>query len=252
MERVVADLFGFHAVQLGFDDLEGLQTNRMPHRWLGLDQPLSCRVDFVTDFRALPFTEQSLDLVLLPHTLEMHAHPHETLREVERVLVPEGRVVITGFNPLSLWGFKQQREAFYRRLGAHTEFVPLAGEMIGMGRLKDWLRLLGFEIELGGFGLYKPAFNSQSWLDKFGWMELAGDRWWPILGSAYYVVAVKRVKGMRVLGAKWKTLSPAPGLAARPSALSQHKPHPPNPQQPQHPPLGVTGLQVLGAGCWFF
>ena len=72
MERVVADLFGFHAVQLGFDDLEGLQTNRMPHRWLGLDQPLSCRVDFVTDFRALPFTEQSLDLVLLPHTLEMH------------------------------------------------------------------------------------------------------------------------------------------------------------------------------------
>ena len=222
MDRVVADLFGFHALQLGLDDLQGLKTNRMPHRWLGLDQGPMTRTDFVTDFRALPFAEQSLDLVVLPHTLEMHAHAHETLREVERVLVPEGRVVITGFNPVSLWGFKQGRETFYRRLGARTEFVPIAGEMISMGRLKDWLRVLGFEIEQGGFGLYKPAFNSQSWLDKFNWMEFAGDRWWPIFGSAYFVVAVKRVKGMRVLGANWKKLKPQAGLAVRPTAVS-HK-----------------------------
>ena len=82
--------------------------------------------------------------------------------------------------------------------------------------------MLGFEIEQGGFGLYKPAFNSQSWLDKFNWMEFAGDRWWPIFGSAYFVVAVKRVKGMRVLGANWKKLKPQAGLAVRPTAVS-HK-----------------------------
>jgi SAM-dependent methyltransferase len=222
LERVVSDLFGFHAVQLGLGELHGLKTNRMPHRWLGLDHSPCVGVDFVTDFRALPFAEQSLDLVVLPHTLEMHTDPHETLREVERVLVPEGRVVITGFNPMSLWGFKQGRETFYRRLGAHTDFIPLEGEMIGLRRLKDWLRLLGFEIELGGFGLYKPAFNSAAWLDRFQWLEFAGDRWWPILGSAYYVVAVKRVKGMRILGAQWKKVKAQSSLGARPTAVSQH------------------------------
>ena len=221
MDRVVSDLFGFHALQLGLGPLQGLRTNRMPHRWLSLDHTPTDGVDFVTDFRALPFAEQSLDLVLLPHTLEMHDHPHETLREVERVLVPEGRVVITGFNPVSLWGFKQSREGFYRRLGAKTDFIPLEGEMIGLRRLKDWLRLLGFEIEQGGFGLYKPALNSQSWLDKLAWLEFAGDRWWPIFGSAYYVVAVKRVKGMRILGAKWKKISAQSALSARPTAMSQ-------------------------------
>jgi SAM-dependent methyltransferase len=221
MDRVVSDLFGFHALQLGLGPLQGLRTNRMPHRWLSLDHTPTDGVDFVTDFRALPFAEQSLDLVLLPHTLEMHDHPHETLREVERVLVPEGRVVITGFNPVSLWGFKQSREGFYRRLGAKTDFIPLEGEMIGLRRLKDWLRLLGFEIEQGGFGLYKPALNSQSWLDKLAWLEFAGDRWWPIFGSAYYVVAVKRVKGMRILGAKWKKISAQSALSARPTAVSQ-------------------------------
>ena len=61
MDRVVSDLFGFHALQLGLEDLQGLKTNRMPHRWLGMDHARALGVDFVTDFRALPFAEQSLD-----------------------------------------------------------------------------------------------------------------------------------------------------------------------------------------------
>ncbi|WP_223717365.1 class I SAM-dependent methyltransferase, partial [Escherichia fergusonii] len=60
------------------------------------------------DFHALPFPANSLDLVVLPHALELASDPHETLREVERVLVPEGRVVILGFNPASLWGLWQR------------------------------------------------------------------------------------------------------------------------------------------------
>ena len=39
----------------------------------------------------------------------------EALREVERVLVPEGRVVIFGLNPMSLWGLRQRRAHLYRR-----------------------------------------------------------------------------------------------------------------------------------------
>ena len=222
MDRVVSDLFGFHALQLGLDDLQGLKTNRMPHRWLGLDHAQALGVDFVTDFRALPFAEQSLDLVLLPHTLEMHSHPHETLREVERVLVPEGRVIICGLNPWSLWGARLMRERFYARLGSKKTFMPIHNEFIGPQRMKDWLTLLGFEVERGGFGVYKPSLESQSWLSRLNWMELAGNRWWPIFGSAYFLTAVKRVRGMRLLGASWKSPLQHSALISQPRATSRH------------------------------
>jgi SAM-dependent methyltransferase len=77
----------------------------------------------VTDFSALPFEENSLDLVVLPHSLELNLDPHTTLREVERVLVPEGKVVICCLNPASLWGLRQRRAHLYRRLGVSASFT---------------------------------------------------------------------------------------------------------------------------------
>ncbi|MEO7106797.1 MAG: hypothetical protein ABIZ09_10510, partial [Rhodoferax sp.] len=70
----------------------------------------------------------------------------------------------------------------------------------------DWLRLLGFEVEVGEFGCYRPGVVSEKWLQRFEWMDKAGARWWPIFGSAYFLVAVKRVRGVRLLGAAWKSL----------------------------------------------
>ncbi len=221
MDALVGDLFGFHALQLGFEQLQGLRANRMPHQWLALSSE-NALASIATDFRALPFAEQSLDLIILPHTLEIYPDPHATLREVERVLVPEGRVIIAGLNPLSLWGARVIRERFYARLGSTNNFMPIHSELIGPQRMKDWLTLLGFEVERGGFGLYKPSFESPGWLSSLNWMELAGNRWWPILGSAYILTAVKRVKGMRLLGASWKKPLHRGALLTRPSATSKH------------------------------
>jgi SAM-dependent methyltransferase len=137
-DRAVADIFGYHALQLGLVPLDALKANRMPHRWLAASRHsighrlITPPVALVTDFAALPFPANSLDLVALPHTLELHADPHATLREVERVLVPEGRVVICGFNPASLWGLRQQRARLYRRLGWGELFLPGSGEFIGL------------------------------------------------------------------------------------------------------------------------
>ncbi len=206
----VADIFGYHALQLGLPQLDALHTNRMPHRWLALDhgshatdQGHSRAVGLLSDFCALPFPSSSLDLVVLPHTLEFSADPHATLREVERVLVPEGKVVICGMNPTSLWGFKQGRDHLYQRLGHGSLFLPEGGDFIGYWRLRDWLRLLSFEVEAGAFGCYRPAMHSEKWLRRFAWMDKAGARWWPILGAAYFLVGVKRVRGMRLLGPSW-------------------------------------------------
>lgn len=238
-------MFGFHALQLGLPELDALHANRMPHRWIATAAPSEprppqagsiedassptasegapVRVALCCDFDALPFPSQSLDLVLLPHTLEFARDPHHTLREVERVLVAEGRVVIVGFNPASLWGLRQWGGRWVQRLGGAGDpaqlFLPRAGDFIGPRRLRDWLRLLGFEVERGGFGCYRPALRSQAWLDRWGWMEKAGDRWWPVFGAVYLVSAVKRVRGMRVIGPAWKK---SPKARAAPAVVS-HK-----------------------------
>ncbi|MEK8084984.1 methyltransferase domain-containing protein [Aquabacterium sp. A3] len=211
MDRLVADLFGFHALQLGLPELDALRANRMPHRWMALDAsyagwapapgmmgqesgevPLGLRCEF----EALPFPSQSLDLVVLPHALELAHDPHDTLREVERVLMPEGRVVIAGFNPASLWGLRQRMS----HLGlAHQGVLP-QGDFIAYWRLRDWLRLLDLEVESGFFGCYRPMVSRARTWDRLQWMEHAGDRWWPVFGAVYFVVAVKRTRAMRLVG----------------------------------------------------
>jgi SAM-dependent methyltransferase len=197
-DRAVADVFGFHALQLGFPKLDALQANRMPHRWLGCDThpepwPLGREV-ILTNYEALPFADASLDLLVLPHTLELSYDPHATLREVERVLVPEGRVVICGFNPNSLWGLSKSSKRGFSEVG----------DFIGQGRLRDWLRLLSFEVESTSFGCYRPNSKSERWLQRWGWMDAVGVRWWPILGGVYGLVAVKRVRGMRLMSPAFK------------------------------------------------
>jgi SAM-dependent methyltransferase len=198
----VADVFGFHALQLGFPVLDALQANRMPHRWLACDEhplpwPLGREV-LLTNYEALPFPDASLDLLVLPHTLELSYDPHATLREVQRVLLPEGRVVICGFNPNSLWGLNKSCGRGFNEVG----------HFIGHGRLRDWLQLLSFEVESTSFGCYRPAVKTDRWLQRWEWMDAAGVRWWPILGAVYGVVAVKRVHGMRLMSPAWKRVAP--------------------------------------------
>lgn len=248
-DQAVADLFGFHALQLGLPEIDALATNRMPHRWLALDgadgasgsgpvgaasaqavalqdrpdeAPAGTPFSLCTEYSALPFAENSLDLVTLPHTLELNADPHATLREVGRVLVPEGRVVVSGLNPASLWGLRQRRARLMRRVGFGEPYLPDRGEFIGYRRLRDWLRLLNFEVESSRFGCYRPAVRSGRWLDRFSWMDRLGARWWPIFGAAYFIVGVKRVHGARVLSPGWK---PAIALANNPVSIANcHQP----------------------------
>lgn len=205
LNTLTVDIFGFNAVQIGLPQIRGLDANRMPYRWQ-TDSYLSAEeaderelpVMMTHDFLELPFATQSLDLIVLPHVLEFSDQPHQVLREVERVLIPEGQVIICGFNPTSLLGLRQTAG---RLTGAH--FLPRDGEFIRLSRLKDWLKLLNMEVNRGHFGCYAPPFKTEKWLQRFSFMEQAGDRWWPYLGGVYIVQAIKRIKGMRLIGPVW-------------------------------------------------
>lgn len=210
MALAVADIFGFHALQLGLPELDALAANRMQHQWLATNTPGSLAhsaTDFVTDFCALPFSAHSLDLVVMPHALELADDPHAALREVERVLVPEGRVVISGLNPTSLWALGRRPAQVLRRCVA-GHFAPADQRLIGFWRLRDWLRLLGFEVEVARFGCYRPALQSEKWFDRLVSMENWGQRGWPIFGAVYFLVAVKRVRAMTLLSPPWKIARP--------------------------------------------
>jgi len=150
------------------------------------------------DMLELPFEAQSVDLLVLPHTLEFTRDPHGLLREAERVLMPEGQLVILGFNSLSLWGVRQSLSRM-----TQTQFVPAAHDLIAFTRLKDWIKLLGFELDRGRFGCYRPPLLADKWLGRWSFMEAAGDRWWPIFGAVYMITAIKRASGIRLIGRPW-------------------------------------------------
>ncbi len=199
----VADIFGFHAIQLGMPLLDALRANRMPLRVrtsqrLEPDAPAD-QAMVLASGEELPFASRSIDLLVLPHSLEWSAEPHQLLREAERVLVPEGKLVLTCFNPFSIWGVRQQAGSWLRR-----PMMPDAPQLLSLPRVKDWLALLDLEVEGGTFGCYRPPAGDR-WLERTAFMEKAGDRWWPVLGAVYLLVAVKRVRGMRLIGPAWKT-----------------------------------------------
>ncbi len=210
LDRAVADIFGYHAVQLGLPEIDTLAENRMPLRLCVSDRLVDeralqgngsleaseRRVAVITRFEELPFATQSIDLVVMPHILEFAQEPHQVLREVDRVLLPEGQVIITGFNPASLWGLRQA----LARTGGAAPYLPRDGQFISLPRIKDWLKLLSFETNRGRFGCYAPWAGNERWLSRWSFMEKAGDRWWPVFGNVYVLTAVKRVRGMRVIG----------------------------------------------------
>lgn len=195
-DQLVADIFGFNAVQIGLPELDLLRANRMPFRFKCNTAGESSKAEVLTAADELPFASASIDLVVLPHVLEFDSNPHQVLREVERVLVPEGSVIVTGFNPFSLWGAKRYRSRY--------DAAPWNGRYISVPRLKDWFSLLGMETHAGCFGCYAPAVNQQKWLQRWSFMEKAGDRWWPFAGAVYMLQAIKRVRGMRLIMPNWK------------------------------------------------
>ncbi len=234
LDSTLQDVFGYHAVQIGPMPLDALRANRMSCRarvvWpangervaLGSSDDAGTISAVAGSAHELPFLTESLDLLVLPHTLEVAADAHHLLREAQRVLIPEGRIVITGFNPLSLWAVRKNSRSVNR-------FPPSGHSWISLPRLKDWLKLLNFDLGAGGasaFGAYVPPFESESWLARADWMDAAGRRWWPMAGGVYFLMAVKRVHHMQLIGPSWREQRRlARGKAAATSSITVHRGH---------------------------
>jgi SAM-dependent methyltransferase len=204
-DAAVSDVFGFNAVQIGMPAMDLLRSSRIPFSLKAGNH----EGKVLCDSGHLPFQTNSIDLILLPHALEFSPDPHQTLREAERVLVPEGHIMITGFNPLSAWGLKRSL--------SRSSGYPWHGNFLTLLRIKDWLALLGFEMVASRMACYAPPLANPSWLRRFEFMDNSGDRWWPMMGGVYFIVAKKRVLGMRVIRPSWSKSKLEPGLVSLPT-----------------------------------
>ena len=200
VERVhaaVGNLFGYHCLQVG--DLGGadlLGASRILGRTvIDIDGGAPPRPYPVVSGAAtsLPIDSHAVDVVILPHVLEFESQPHEALREASRVLVPEGSLVLLGFNPLSVIGL--QRALRYR-----AAVAPWCGTYFGAGRLRDWLTLLGFDIVD-----QRPCFSSKHGIRPWRAAGRSLVEWVPpALASARLILATKRVNAMLVMRSRWR------------------------------------------------
>ncbi|MBL8309414.1 MAG: class I SAM-dependent methyltransferase [Burkholderiales bacterium] len=217
-DQTLPDLFGFYALQLGAAAAPLMQTSRVTHRFtMAWDTP----AQLVAEADQLPFAENQFDVVLLPHTLESQALPHEVLREAYRVLRPEGHLFLTGFNPYSMFGIK-------RYLGRDRR-GPWGSEFISLARAKDWLTLLGFDIVAARLACFNAPTHSERSLERNEWLARAGERWWPFAGGVYFLHAVKRVAGVRLIRPDWargsrrrRVSAPLPTRSPAPAPAPQH------------------------------
>jgi len=213
-DQAVADLFGFNAVQMGGMPMDLLRNSRIPHQYkvtdlyeMGQSNDLYSCDDF------LPFANMSLDLLLLPHRLEFSERPHQTLREAERVMMHEGHLLISGFNPISTWGVKSGLMKMFTR----QDKFPWSGKFIGLNRMKDWLALMGFEIISVEMRCHVPPFDKESWHQRFAFMDKLSQRCCAMLGGVYFIVAKKRVVSMMPIKPNWKAVPLKSALVARPT-----------------------------------
>jgi SAM-dependent methyltransferase len=123
----------------------------------------------------LPLQSDSVDMIILPHLLEFDAYRFQTMREIERVLKPEGTVVILNFNPWSVW-------VRYQYLWDKRLADSWKGHFIRRSRVIDWLKLLNFEvITVSQFNLDSISTTHDNFAQSFSFSS-----------TSYAVKAIKR------------------------------------------------------------
>jgi SAM-dependent methyltransferase len=126
-----------------------------------------------------------VDAVLLPHTLERTSSPHAVLREVDRILRPDGHLIVLSFAAAGLWGL--------RHLISSRGYPQGRDHVIREGRLRDWLELLSFDVPAATRYCHTPPierFKQLRILPREEWAQ----RWLPIFSGGYMLRAQKRVQ----------------------------------------------------------
>ena len=180
-------VFGFELLQVGaWGPARHLLSGARTQHTTLLAPELTPGVTLCAPLDTLPFRSDSIDAILLPHTLELVEDPYAVLREAERVLTGEGCLMICGFNPFSGWGARRVFGHYFGR----PAFPPHTQRMLSERRLRDWVALLGFDVDsVHGYLGFLPL--------KGGLSEVHPRR--ALTAGAYLLKARKRVSTLTLV-----------------------------------------------------
>ena len=199
LARLLAERYGKHALLIG-----------VPRQQLLLDSTIIFNRVLISpfmhknkpahaiegDFYQLPITPGSIDLVLLPHTLELIDNPHRLLLEACRIVKPEGDIIIMGFNSMSAWGLKKYL--------AKNKPMPWAANFIKFNRIINWLQLADFELVKQDRLLFRPPIVEQKTYQKLEFLEWIGAKLCIPWGGVYALVAKAKVIPLTPIKLHWK------------------------------------------------
>jgi SAM-dependent methyltransferase len=207
---ILSTTFGYYSLQIGCHGMaERLQEScRIKHQFTLDDLGTGAKVR--ANPSMLPVASDSVDLVILMHHLSNTSEPHAVLREAFRVLIPEGKLVIIDFNPVSLWGLRHICQSW-------LDYVPFTGHLYTARRIDDWMRLLGFDqdrhIRVG----YLPPIQRPSVLRRLRWLEKSMRKVLPVLGAVNLLVYSKNIAPLTPVRHRWVARKILPAKIARPS-----------------------------------
>ena len=196
VEEALDGIFGEYCLQLGLwgDNRTFLRFARTQRCSL-IAETAEGEPSAIAEMHRLPVESDSLDAVLLPHTLDYTDRQHAILREVDRVLRSNGHVVILGFKPVGLWGL--------RRLVPGAGMPPGADYLISERRLRDWLQLLDMRIQSASHYFFHWPLPGNKARGSSKW-ERRGQAWWPELAACYMLTAQKRVSTLTQVRPLWR------------------------------------------------
>ncbi|MCF6235065.1 MAG: class I SAM-dependent methyltransferase [Gammaproteobacteria bacterium] len=199
IDEALSKLFGYELLQIEHLTSRDLrQASQIKHHTtLSTDTKHPDKaINVYGRYDALPITTDTIDVVLLHHTLELTQSPDLILREIDRILIPEGHVVICGFNPYSLLGLWQV-------FSKQKTNAPWCGHFHGVSHIKQWLKEVGFDIIEQHNYCFRPPLQQQKIMQNLKILESTGARWYPQCGGAYMLVVKKRVITYTPIKPRW-------------------------------------------------
>ena len=203
-------MFGYHFLKLGDLSCQTELPDCPIKHVINLTDTEQPYAHVVAHSNALPFEENSVDAILLSHELDFAQDPHQILREVNRVIIPNGNLVIVGFSPMSLaWLLKY--------LPINPKQILHDARFFSSMRIRDWLHLLGFEvIDMQNLVFSELFFERKIRYDS-RW-QVWCQKYLPILSSVYIMHAKKRVMPLSLIKPQWK---PKPNFSAVSASMRQ-------------------------------
>lgn len=178
IDHTITRSFGYHLLKLGQLSSQ-LSTVKSPIVHQINCAPSGKDIGLFAELHNLPIQDSSIDICILAHELDFSSDPHQILREIDRVLTLDGTIIISGYNPISLFGLRS----------LFSPKTPNTARLFLPNRVLDWLHLLGFEVQQKQhFDLLSCQFKSRF----AGCIESIGQRYLPIFCSTYFIVAKKQ------------------------------------------------------------